>query len=149
MIENVLVYALMLVVSILVGFLLFMGYQRRKQEIEIEKNDRLTEINRDKLLRLMDLILFYLPGEDMVHHYKEENMTPELQNMINEYLKLILCIYDICGEYCYQSHFTEEELNRHFKKYILTLKEEDDFNQLIEQCPTNYKGIEYLIKICS
>ena len=139
----------MLVVSILVGFLLFMGYQRRKQEIEIEKNDRLTEINRDKLLRLMDLILFYLPGEEMVHHYKKENMTPELQDMINEYLKLILMIYSICGEYCYQSHFTEEELNKHFKSYILSLKNEDDFIQLLKQYPKEYQGLEYLIKICS
>ena len=149
MTENTLIYALMLVVSLLVGFLLFMEYQRRKKEMEIEKNDRLIELDKERLLRFMDVIIFCLPGEDMVHCYKEEKITPELQDMMNEYLKLILMIYSICGECCYESHFTEEDLKLHFKRYILSLKEEDELMQILEQHPREYQGLEYLIKTCS
>ena len=147
--ENLLTYSLMLMVTITVLFLLYLNYKIRLKEIKIERNYRAMDVYNEKLFRLLDKILFALPGEVFIPHADEENQSFEVQELVNEYLETILDIYDTCGTYCCNSHFPEEQLKEEFGKYISFLKKDKTLNEVIKAQPGYYKGIEYLIKTCS
>ena len=102
----------------------------------------------EKVLKLLDNVLYALPAEVFIPDTDEKEQDFEVQEMIDEYLETILLIYDTCGRYCYDSHFTEEQLKQRFGKYIRFLKEDKTLIKLIESQPGYYEGAEYLLKTC-
>ena len=128
--------------------LLNQSYKSGKLQAQIDYNNELMDACNEKVLKLLDNVLFALPAEVFIPHADEENQDFEVQELINEYLETILLVYDTCGRYCYDSHFTEEQLKQCLGKYISFLKEDKTLIKLIESQPGYYDGIEYLLKSC-
>lgn len=115
---------------------------------EIKRNNRLLEDNKKSLIDLMDSILFYLPTATEIAQVKQKCNTPETKNIAIEYFNYIIGIYNICGIYCHELHFTKAEIKEHFGNYIAILAEDKTLFNEINRVPGFYKGAEYLLKIC-
>ena len=149
MTESTLIFVLGVIVILLFCYLSCMEYVRRKQEREILTGDRLIELTKEKALGIMDLILFYLPGDDLGILLQHKESSPEMQELAEEYLKLILTVYDICGSYCRENHFSDKEVNLYFSRYIRGLKDEEHLCKLIRKRSERYDGLDYLMNVCS
>ena len=147
--ENLLIYTFMLIIIICVVFLLIIEYKIKLQKIKIKRNDELLDACNERIFNLLDNILLTLPGEVFIPHSGEEIQDFEVKELVEEYLDIVMDIYDTCGTYCRNSHFSEAQLKEHFGKYISFLKEDRTLNRLIESNPGYYEGVEYLIKVCS
>ena len=131
------------------AILLTLSYKFGKMQAPIDRNNELMDACDEKVLKLLDNVLFALPREVFIPHADEENQDFEVQEMIDEYLETILLIYDTCGRYCSDAHFTEEQLKQCIGNYILFLKEDKTLIKLIESQPGYYEGAEYLLKTCA
>ena len=149
MTESTLIYVLVAFFVLLVCYLSCMEYVRRKQEREMLMGDKLIELTKEKALGIMDLILFYLPGDDLGILPPPEESSPEMQELAEEYLKLILTVYNICGGYCRENHFSDKEVNLYFSRYIRAFKDEEHLCKLYKKRPEYYDGLDYLMKVCS
>ena len=128
--------------------LLNQSYKSGKLQAQIDYNNELMDACNEKILKLLNNVFHALPREVFIPDTNEEEKDFEVQEMINDYLETLLLIYDTCGRYCSDSHFTEAELKQHFGRYICFLKEDKTLIKLIESQPGYYKGAEYLLKTC-
>ncbi len=131
------------------AILLTLSYKFGKMQAPIDRNNELMDACDEKILKLLDNVLYALPREVFIPDSDEEEQDFEVQEMINDYLETILLIYDTCGRYCSDAHFTEEQLKQCIGNYILFLKEDKTLIKLIESQPGYYEGAEYLLKTCA
>lgn len=144
MIGNSFFYILASTTLLLIFFSTLMGYQYAI----LKKNNLKLKQNKKEIIGLIDEILFFLPRSAEISKVKKRYNTPDNQEIAIEYINYIIGIYNICGIYCHELHFTKAEIKEHFGNYIAILAEDKTLFNEINRVPGFYKGAEYLLKIC-